>query len=80
MISAEQGALSRLRGPPHTGELCKNFIILFSAIYLRRYRREKEMRRKLEVELEFETRKKSQLEEAVKSLQFQSSEFLDQGK
>ena len=69
--------MSRVQGPPCTGEMCKNFIILFSAIYLRRYRKEKERRHKLEVELEFETKKKSQLEEAVKSLQFQSSEFLN---
>ena len=51
--------------------LCKNFIILFSAIFLRRYKKEKEMRHKLQVELEFETKKKAQLEETVKSLQFQ---------
>ena len=48
----------------------KNFIILFSAIFLRRYKKEKEMRHKLQVELEFETKKKAQLEETVKSLQF----------
>ena len=51
--------------------LCKNFIILFSAIFLGRYKKEKEMRHKLQVELEFETKKKAQLEETVKSLQFQ---------
>ena len=51
--------------------LCKNFIILFSAIYLRRYKTEKQMRHKLEVELQFESKKKSQLEEAVQSLHFQ---------
>ena len=49
----------------------KNFIILFSAIFLRRYKKEKEMRHKLQVELEFETNKKAQLEETIKSLQFQ---------
>ena len=49
----------------------KNFIILFSAIFLRRYKKEKELRHKLQVELEFETKKKAQLEETVKSLQFQ---------
>ena len=51
--------------------LCKNFIILFSAIFLRRYKKEKELRHKLQVELEFETKKKAQLEDTVKSLQFQ---------
>ena len=56
--------------PSHAAS-CKNFIILFSAIYLRRYKTEKQMRHKLEVELQFESKKKSQLEEAVQSLHFQ---------
>ena len=59
------------QAPPHTGELCKNFIILFSAIYLRRYKKERQMRHKLEVELEFESKKKAQLSEAVQSLHLQ---------
>ena len=63
--------MSRVQGPPCTGEMCKNFIILFSAIYLRRYKKERQMRHKLELELEFESKKKAQLTEAVQSLTLQ---------
>ena len=71
--------ISPERAPPHTGELCKNFIILFSAIYLRRYKKERQMRHKLELELEFESKKKAQLTEAVQSLtlQYNRSESTD---
>ena len=52
---------------PWSGQ--KNFIPLFAATYLRQFKREKRLRRKIEEDLELESKKCSYFEDAIKSLQ-----------
>ena len=47
---------------------CKKFILLFAAIYLRRLRKEKKLRHKLEKELQLESKKRSYFEDAINNL------------
>ena len=47
----------------------KNFIPLFAATYLRRFRREQRLRLKLEEDLVLESRKRSYFEDAINSFQ-----------
>lgn len=46
----------------------KKFILLFAATYLRRFRREKRLRLKLEEDLVLESKKRSYFEDAINSL------------
>ena len=75
--SARQSLRSKLRqvrqsgggGDPDPWSEQKNFIPLFAATYLRQFEREKRLRRKIEEDLELESKKCSYFEDAIKSLQ-----------
>ena len=51
---------------PH--KLLEKIYYFISAIYLRRFKKEKKLRRKLQEELEFESKKRKQFEDAINSL------------
>ena len=75
--SARQSLRSKLRQVRQSGGGAdpdpwsghKNFIPLFAATYLRQFKREKRLRRKIEEDLELESKKCSYFEDAIKSLQ-----------
>ena len=49
-------------------KLIQKIYDFISAIYLRRFKKEKKLRRKLQEELEFESKKRAQFEDAINSV------------